>query len=193
MGAYTTLSVDQEQFELIINTIRSGYTDATGVNHRPNNCIAAALVTETNLGIRISDVVKLTLNDIVKDGSHYRLDIIEKKTKKSRTYTVNKTFYNYLNDYCIQNNIGPDARIFPLTERAVQKQVKAAVDTLNFDRVSTHSFRKFAGNDLYESSNHDIELVREFYQHASTNTTQAYLKRGKGQLEKALENHVRLI
>lgn len=193
MGKFTTLAIDQEQYDQIITTLKTGYTDLTGRTHRPNECIATALMTEFNLGIRISDIVKLTLSDIVKDGTHYRLEIVEKKTKKPRTHTVNTVYYNYLKSYCECNHISPTARMFPVTERAIQKQTQLVSEYLGLDRVSTHSFRKAAGNDLYESSGHDIELVRAFYQHTNTVTTQAYIKRSDVQLENALANHVRIV
>ena len=193
MGKYTTLAVNNDEFELIVNTIRTGFKDLDGVNRRPNNKVATALIIETNLGIRISDIVKLTLKDIVKDGTHYRLDIIEKKTKKVRQHTVPTVFYQYLKDYCENNHISSTARIIPVTTRDVQKLTKQAVDFLGLDRVSTHSFRKMAGNEIYESTNHDIVAVQEFYKHSNTSTTQVYLKRSSAQLERVLEQRVKLI
>ena len=193
MGSFTTLAIDNEEYDNIINTLKLGYKGKDGRVHRKNERVATALATEFNLGIRVSDIVKLTLSDIVKDGSnHYRLDIIEKKTGKPKTHLVNIPIYNYLKSYCEHNNISPTARMFGITEREVQKQVKAVREFLGLDRVSTHSFRKAAGNDIYESTGHNIVAVQEFYGHSSTNTTQIYLKRSSSQLEKALDDHVRL-
>ena len=194
MGAYTTLAIDTQEYDNIISTLKAGYIDNDGGIHRPNERVAAAMATEFNLGIRVSDIVKLTLSDIVKDGSnHYRLDIVEKKTGKPRTLSVNLPIYNYLKSYCDRNNISSTARMFGVTERNIQMRVKEVREYLGLDRVSTHSFRKAAGNDIYESTGHDIVAVQEFYGHSSATTTQTYLKRSNSQLEKALDNHVRLI
>ena len=194
MGAYTTLAIDTQEYDNIISTLKAGYIDNDGGIHRPNERIATAMATEFNLGIRVSDIVKLTLSDIVKDGSnHYRLDIVEKKTGKPRTLSVNLPIYNYLKSYCDRNNISSTARMFGVTERNIQMRVKEVREYLGLDRVSTHSFRKAAGNDIYESTGHDIVAVQEFYGHSSATTTQTYLKRSNSQLEKALDNHVRLI
>ena len=106
--------------------------------------------------------------DIIKDGSRYRLDIIEKKTGKKRTFKVHKNFYPYLVDYCAKNNIGPNARIFPITTRNLQKLMKPLGEYLDIERFSTHSCRKFAGQSLYESSGHNINLVCEFLQQSDT-------------------------
>ena len=77
MGYYKTKTLTKEQYMAIIETIRKGSSLT-----RPNNEVATSLVLEANLGIRISDILKLTLNSIVKDGNRYRLDIIEQKTSK---------------------------------------------------------------------------------------------------------------
>ena len=55
---------------------------------RPNERAATALVLEGNLGLRISDILKLRPCDIVKDGDRYRLEITEQKTGKRRVFTV---------------------------------------------------------------------------------------------------------
>ena len=75
MANKKTVALTKEQYEEIINTMRTGFSGC-----RANHRIATALVLEANLGIRISDIVKLKLNDIVKDSGRYRLNITEKKT-----------------------------------------------------------------------------------------------------------------
>ena len=79
-----TVALSEQQYERIIKTILSGFTCADGHIVKGNQRIATALVLEANLGIRISDILKLTLNSIIHDGNRYRLDIVEKKTKKKR-------------------------------------------------------------------------------------------------------------
>ena len=79
-----TRSLTEEQYVKIIETIQSGFVSRDEHAIKPNKRIATILVLEANLGLRISDILKLTLSSIVKDGSRYRLDIVEKKTKKKR-------------------------------------------------------------------------------------------------------------
>lgn len=57
-----TVALTTEQYKEIISTIKRGF-----LGHRPNERIATALMLEANLGLRISDVLKLRLNDIVQD------------------------------------------------------------------------------------------------------------------------------
>lgn len=188
MANKNTVALTLEQYKEIINTMRSG-----GAGFRPNDRIANCLVLEANLGLRIEDILSLHLCDIVKDGANYRLDIIEHKTKKKRTFIVPLQVYQFIYMYCVENNIVKTDIIFPITERAVQKHLKKVVDYLGYENIGTHSFRKFYASDVYEENNHDIELVRDLLQHSSTATTQRYIKRSTKQIEDAIQKHVYIV
>lgn len=188
MANKTTVALTLEQFKEIIDVMRAG-----GSGFRPNNRIATALVLEANLGLRIEDIIRLRLCDIVKDGANYRLDIEEHKTKKKRTFIVPIAVYQFIYMYCEENEIGKNDIIFPITTRAVQKHLKTVVDYLGYDNIGTHSFRKFFASDMYENNNHDIELVRELLQHSSAATTQRYIKRSTKQIEDAIQKHVYIV
>ena len=74
-----TKALTTEQYTEIILALKEGFSGC-----RPNERIATALVLEGNLGLRISDILRLRLSDIVRDGDRYRLSIIEQKTGKYR-------------------------------------------------------------------------------------------------------------
>lgn len=188
MANKTTVALTLDQYKEIINTMRSG-----GAGFRKNDRIATVLVLEANLGIRIEDVLQLRLSDFLKDGANYRLNIIEKKTKKDRIFIVPVPVYQFIYIYCIENNIEKNDIIFPITTRAVQKHLKKVAEYLGYEYIGTHSFRKFFATDMYEKNNHDIELVRELLQHSSTATTQRYIKRSSVKIEEAISNHVYLL
>jgi integrase len=188
MANKKTKALTTEEYKLIIETLRSNFV-YQGKEFRSNNRIATALVIQSNLGLRIGDVLALRLKDIVKDGNRYRLDIIEDKTDKSRTFTVTNDIYNYIKMYCLENNIKSTARIFDISERAVQKQLKIVCDYLGIEGISTHSFRKYFATQIYLNSNYNIELVRQLLQHSTTAITQKYIGIGPAELEKALNEH----
>ena len=183
-----TKALTTPEYEDIIVTMRTGFTGARG-----NDRVATALVLEGNLGIRISDILKLRLADIVKDGARYRLDITEQKTGKSRTFTVPFPIYQYIENYCLKNGISPDARIFPITERAVQKQLKLVCDYLGLEGISTHSFRKYYATEIYKNNDYDIVLVQQLLQHSSTAITQKYIGIEPKKIEDAIVKHARLM
>lgn len=183
-----TLALTKEQYTEIINTMRTGFLD-----HRQNDKIATALVLEANLGLRVSDIVQLRLCDIVKDGDRYRLDIAEKKTGKKRVFTVPTEIYNYIKQYCIDNEIKSSEQIFDITERAVQKHLKLVCDYLGFEGIGTHSFRKFFATNIYQNNDYNIILVQELLQHSSPSITQRYIGISSKDLEQALQENINLI
>nr|DAW28650.1 MAG TPA: hypothetical protein [Caudoviricetes sp.] len=59
-------------------------------------------------------------------------------------------------------------------------------------QTSTHSFRKFAGQQIYKNSGNDVEVAREFYQHSSISTTQTYIVCSSERLTQAINQSVSL-
>lgn len=148
---------------------------------------------EANLGLRISDIVKLRLCDIVKDGDRYRLNITEQKTQKKRVFTVPTEIYNYIKQYCIDNEIKSNEQIFKLTDRAVQKHLKLVCDYLEIEGIGTHSFRKFFATNVYKDNDYNIILVQELLQHSSPSITQRYIGISSKDIETALQNNINLL
>lgn len=183
-----TVALTTEQYEEIISTMRNGFS-----GFRPNNRVATALMLEANLGLRISDIVKLKLADIVKDGERLRLDITEQKTNKKRFFTVPQEIYNFLKGYCYDNGIAENEVIFKLTTTAIQKQLRIVCDYLGYEKISTHSFRKFFATQIYNKSDYNIALVQTLLQHSSAAVTQKYIGIEQKQIEKALAEHICLI
>ena len=179
-----TKALTTEQYKEIIQTMREGFSGC-----RPNERIATALVLEGNLGLRISDILKLRLCDIVRDGDRYRLEIVEQKTGKRRIFTVPLVLYQYIENYCLRNNIGRMDVIFPVTERMIQKQLKTVCDYLGYEGISTHSFRKWYATEIYKANGYDIVLVQRLLQHSSAATTQRYIGIELQRIEQAIENH----
>ena len=183
-----TKALTTEQYKEIIQTMKEGFCGC-----RPNERVATALVLEGNLGLRISDIVKLRLCDIVLDGGRYRLEIVEQKTGKRRIFTVPLVIQQYIENYCLRNGLRRDERIFPLTERAIQKQLKIVCDYLGFEGISTHSFRKWYATEIYKNSGYDIALVQRLLQHSSTATTQRYIGMEPQRIEAAIQGHTTLL
>lgn len=188
MGEYVTRAVTKEQYQEIIKTIQTGF-----LSTRPNKQVATCLVLEANLGMRVGDILNLTLNSFIRDGERYRLDIVEQKTQKKRNFTVPKEIYNYIKQYCVDEEIKSNERIFYITTRQVQRILKRAVEFLGYTNISTHSFRKFYATQIYINSNYNIKLVQVLLQHASIITTQNYVTLGAKELEEAIQNNMNLL
>ena len=86
-----TKALTTEQYKEIIQTMKEGFCGC-----RPNERIATILVLEGNLGMRISDILKLRLCDVVRDGDRFRLELVEQKTGKRRVFTVPLVIQQYI-------------------------------------------------------------------------------------------------
>lgn len=183
-----TIALTTEQYREIITAMREGSS-----YFRPNERVATALVLEGNLGLRISDIVKLRPCDIVSDGGRFRLSITEQKTGKQRVFTVPLVIQQYIENYCLRNGIGRTALIFPITTREVQKILAKVCDYLGYEEISTHSFRKWYATEIYKNNGYDIALVQRLLQHSSAAVTQRYIGIEPQRIEKAIEGHAELI
>ncbi len=188
-----TIALTEEQYKSIIGAIHTGFICEDGRIVKPNKRIATALSLEANLGLRISDILQLKLSAIIHDGNRYRLDIVEKKTKKKREFTVPIEIYSYIQNYVLENNINPTAKLFDISERTIQNHLQLVCGYLGYENISTHSFRKYFATSIYINNNYNIELVRVLLQHSSVTTTQRYIGIVNRELESALQNHIRLL
>lgn len=188
-----TVALATEQYKKIIKTKMSGFVDEDQNIVKPNRRIATALTLEANLGLRIGDILKLRLSDIIRDSDRYRLDIIEEKSGKKREFTVPLEIYAYIQNYALENNIRTTAKLFEISERAVNKHLQKVCKYLNLDGIGSHSFRKFFATTIYNNNRHNINLVRVLLQHSSIATTQRYIGIQSEEIEEALQKHVHLI
>lgn len=184
-----TRAIDEQTYRLIIETMKSGFTYQS-VQYKPNVRIATILILEYNLGLRVGDILNLTVDSFVKDGGRYRLDICEQKTGKYRYFTIPTEIYNFIRDYAYVNGIQPKAKLFPITERAVLKHLKSVCSYLGLDGVGSHSFRKGFATNVYVNNHYNIELVRTLLQHSSVNVTQRYIGIGSKELEEAIQKNI---
>ena len=163
-----TKALTTPEYKEVIQTLRAGFSGC-----RPNERVATALVLEGNLGLRISDILQLRACDIVHDGDRFRLEITEQKTGKRRVFTVPLVIQQYIENYCLRNGIKRTELMFPITERAIQKQLRIVCDYLGFEGISTHSFRKWYATEIYKANGFDIALVQRLLQHSSTDSLKA--------------------
>ena len=83
--------------------------------------------------------------------------------------------------------------MFPLTTRAVQKQLALVCDYLGYEGISTHSFRKWYATEIYRKNGYDIALVQRLLQHSSAAVTQRYIGIEPQRIEKAIAGHAELL
>lgn len=190
MSNFKTRAVTEVEYKNIITALRTGFILPSNQHIRPNEKVAVALTLEANMGMRINDILHLKLSDIKRNGGRYHLNVKEEKTGKLRTFMVPVEIYAFIQQYAIDKGIKPNQRLFDITTRAVQNSLKLACKYLEIDGVSTHSFRKFFAQMIYDANDNNIELVRELLQHSSIAVTQHYIGVDSKIIEKALQKHV---
>jgi integrase len=179
-----TRPLEIEEYRNIIESFLNGFTNRDGSIFRPNKQIALALQLQASLGLRIGDVLNLRVNSF-KNG---KLEIREDKTDKLQYREINANVYNYIKDYAIDNTLAQTDKLFKIKVRAVQKQLKLITDYLGLDNISTHSFRKLYATTVYESNQHNLELVKELLNHTSIATTQRYIRVSQQAINQASAN-----
>lgn len=168
--------LEVDEYKKIISLCKNGfeYYDENQTLHkfRANKQLAMTFILQANLGLRISDVLKLKPSTFKND----KLEIIEKKTGKLQYRSINKNLKDLIYEYAIENNINSNDYIIKVKVRAIQKQLDLIVRYLKLNNISSHSFRKMFGVTVYNKTNGDIELLKELFNHSSIATTQRYIK-----------------
>ena len=175
--------LEHDEYMTIITLCQKGFTykDEYGVEHifRPNKQLAMTFILQANLGLRISDVLKLKPSTFKND----KLEVIEKKTGKLQYRTITRNLKELIYEYALENNIKSNDYLIQVKVRAIQKQLAIIVNYLNLTNISSHSFRKLFGVTVYNKTNGNIELLKELFNHSNISTTQRYIKVSQKQID----------
>lgn len=175
--------LEYDEYMTIITLCQKGFTykDEYGVKHifRPNKQLAMTFILQANLGLRISDVLKLKPSTFKND----KLEVIEKKTGKLQYRTINRNLKELIYEYALENNIKSNDYLIQVKVRAIQKQLAIIANYLNLTNISSHSFRKLFGVTVYNQTNGNIELLKELFNHSNISTTQRYIKVSQKQID----------
>ena len=175
--------LEYDEYMTIITLCQKGFTykDEYGVEHifRPNKQLAMTFILQANLGLRISDVLKLKPSTFKND----KLEVIEKKTGKLQYRTINRNLKELIYEYALENNIKSNDYLIQVKVRAIQKQLSIIANYLNLTNISSHSFRKLFGVTVYNQTNGNIELLKELFNHSNISTTQRYIKVSQKQID----------
>lgn len=183
-----TRILSKEEYEKVIETIEYGF-ELDGKKIRPNHRMATLCVVQACTGLRIGDLLRLRLKDIVREDGRYHFQIVEEKTKKERNFIIAPEVYTYIQTYALDRGIGRDRRLFEIGSRAVNKHLQMVSKYLGIDRLGSHSMRKYFASSIY-SATKNAEIVRVLLNHSNINITQHYIGVSPQIVEKALLDHV---
>lgn len=166
-----TEDITWEEVDLMIEYVKS-------LPERQNPKTKAALLeTARRVPLRKEALLSLTFGDIKKISDNVYM--IQAKDKgKWREIPISKELADLL--FSLRASTSPMEKVFKgissKTADRLINSLKQALKCLYKRDISFHSFKRLAGQELYDMTN-DIELVRDFLGHSNIATTQIYMKK----------------
>lgn len=138
-----------------------------------------------NSGLRISDLLKLTVKDVTKD----RISIREKKTGKAKDFPLSKTCKKAINEYLKETGLS-EGTLFPSRKGGRPLSRIQAYRILNdaakhigiTEAVGTHTLRKTFGYHAFQNGV-DITRIQKLLNHSAPSITLAYIGITKEELD----------
>ncbi len=151
------------------------------------NIIGFYIIYSINVGLRISDVLKLKHSDIGNLAVGDDLILKEQKTGKTRAITINAEVYNaYHKLVAMLKTSGKyDEMGFVFISQKASVYSYKSIDRILKQifrnkklQISSHSLRKSFARRFYEQNNrseHSLMLIGEAFNHSSLRITKKYL------------------
>lgn len=142
-----------------------------------------------NSGLRISDIIKLTKDDVKPV-----MELVEKKTGKKKTFQLSDSVYQMLEDYAR----GCDYWLFPsrkgdapITTVQAWRIIKAAGNKCGLEHIGTHSMRKTFGYHAYRNGV-SLAYLMQAFNHSSEAITMRYIGITEEELNKKVYSKMAL-
>ena len=128
-------------------------------------------------GLRISDILKLKVRDVKNRDS---VTIRENKTKKLKTFAINKNLKRELKDYCedrelndylIKSRKGSNK---PITREQAYNILSEIGAMFGLESIGTHSLRKTFGYHFYIKYK-DVVSLQKLFNHTDPSITLRYI------------------
>ena len=135
---------------------------------------------QLNTGLRISDVVKVRVQDLMTSHLNFKDYLVLKKKKIKLNNNLKKTIKTYINHnnlgqtnfYIFQSRKGSNG---PISVTQAYRILKAAAVDLHIENFGTHSLRKTWGYWTYKMSRYNIGLIMDTFNHSSKKITLRYI------------------
>ncbi|ANS51152.1 site-specific integrase [Bacillus thuringiensis] len=140
-----------------------------------------------NTGLRISDILKLTVGDV--QGSH--ISMREMKTGKQKRIQITSSLKRELKwfnegrgeeEYVLKSRKGKNR---PIGRSMAYKILKRTAGEFGLDEIGTHTLRKTYGYHMYLQTK-NIALLMEIFNHSSEKVTLRYIGVNQDAMDKAM-------
>ena len=176
------MAMNTEEAEKFLTTVATGDSDKDIRDFVIMNLVI-------NTGLRINETLSLTPMMIKRSGNLRYLDIMG-KGRKQREITLTDNVFDMLKDYIEQNDIKKDEKIFTITARTVERNMKNYLNKAKMDsKYTPHKLRHTYATMMY-GAGVPVEQISEYLGHESINTTMNfYVQTSEDQRKKASESH----
>jgi len=140
-------------------------------------------VVGINSGLRISDLLKLTVSDVI-DGNKLkdRIRLREKKTNKFKDFPLSDNAKSALKEYLKTREYTTNEPLFLsrknkgflLRQQAYKIINNVAKEVGIKEKIGTHTLRKTFGYHAYNNG-YDITLIQKLFNHSSPSVTLRYI------------------
>ncbi len=130
-----------------------------------------------NIGLRISDILKLKVGDVMNKDY---IEITEQKTGKYKRFPITISFKEVLEDYIIGKS--PEEWLFPsqrgeqpITRMQAYRIINNACQKAGITaHIGTHTLRKTFGYHFYQEKK-DVALLQCIFNHSAPSVTLRYI------------------
>lgn len=150
-----------------------------------------------NTGLRVSDLLKLTVND-VSNSDH--VTITEQKTDKKKTFYLNSKLRKEVKDYLKNSHLDEDDYLFcsrkrdengkskPISRVQAYRVLNEAADAVGIkEPIGTHTMRKTFGFHYYKRT-HDVATLQKIFNHSAPSITLRYIGIEQDQIDDTLKD-----
>lgn len=145
-----------------------------------------------NSGLRISDLLRLRVSDVLDERGKIRdrISIRERKTGKVKDFPLSESSIKATKEYLGTMHIYPQQVLFPsrkgygpITRQQAYRILNEAARSIGIkEKIGTHSLRKTFGYHAYQSGI-DITIIQKLLNHSSPSVTLAYIGITQEQLD----------
>lgn len=140
---------------------------------------------QLNTGLRISDVVNVSVDDLMTSNMNFKDYFVlqEHKTDKEKKIKLNDSLKKALKAYIKENKLEQDNYLFksrkgsnePISVTQAYRILKDAANSVGIENFGTHSLRKTWGYWTYKMSRYNIGLIMDTFNHSSEKITLRYI------------------
>lgn len=136
-----------------------------------------------NSGLRISDLLKLRISDIIENNKiKERISLREKKTNKFKDFPLSDKTKQAIKEYLKTRNYTENEPLFIsrknkgfLLRGQAYKIINNVAQSVGIkEKIGTHTLRKTFGYHAYNNG-YDITLIQKLFNHSSPSVTLRYI------------------